>query len=300
MSPSSVAIPDRYLAFGLTLESDIKLPLPLCRRASAADINIRRVDQLQPGSLTDGFNFNLPTASVTINREGSEVLLAPIADAEPEAIALEILNTVMIETLFTRGHLCLHGGLITKDGITVAFIAPSGCGKSTTIAGLSQRGWTILSDDLVIIQAKDNELIVAPAYPGLRLWDSSIAALQLEDQPWHDAYQREGKYYRKSNQIEHALFEQSLPLNALFHLVRTERPYTLSELTGMDKFLRLTENQFAPVIDDSQLRKTSFQLMAKLAKTIPLYQVNLESNLNKVNEMSRCIDQSIQSLFNAK
>ncbi len=292
--------PNRYLAFGLTIDSEIKLPLPSSQKAAAPHINIRCLDRFQPNQLAEGFTFDLPTASVNINNQGSEILLAPKAEVEPEAIALEILNTIMIETLFTRGYLCLHGGLITRGGITVAFLAPSGCGKSTTIAALSQLGWTILSDDLVIIQAKGNELMVAPAYPGLRLWDSSIAALQLEDQQWHDAYQREGKYYRKTNQAEHTLFEQSLPLNALFHLVRTQHAYSLSQLSGSDKFLRLTENQFAPVIDDVQLRKTSFQLMAQLARTVPLYQINLESNLNKVNETSRCIDQSIQSLFNAE
>src|SRR5205085_1986600 len=59
----------------------------------------------------------------------------------------------------------------------VALLGPAGAGKSTTAAAFARRGYPLLSDDVVPIWVRDGLFVVPPAYPCLRLWPASVAAL---------------------------------------------------------------------------------------------------------------------------
>jgi tetratricopeptide (TPR) repeat protein len=47
----------------------------------------------------------------------------------------------------------LHGGAIQREGSTVLVLGGSGAGKSTLVLGAVRDGWTVLSDDLVVVRS---------------------------------------------------------------------------------------------------------------------------------------------------
>ena len=75
----------------------------------------------------------------------------------PEAHAFPLLEWSMNWCIATHAHhfLLLHSAVIEREGCAVILPAPPGSGKSTLCAGLVNRGWRLLSDELALISLQD-------------------------------------------------------------------------------------------------------------------------------------------------
>ena len=73
-------------------------------------------------------------------------------------------------------YLTIHAAVIERDGRAAVLPAPPGSGKSTLCAGLIQRGWRLLSDELALLDM-DSGLIHGMARP-VSLKNASIAAIR--------------------------------------------------------------------------------------------------------------------------
>lgn len=75
----------------------------------------------------------------------------------PEDHAFPLLEWSMNWCISMHAHhyLLLHSAVIEKEGCAVIMPAPPGSGKSTLCAGLVNRGWRLLSDELALISLTD-------------------------------------------------------------------------------------------------------------------------------------------------
>lgn len=74
--------------------------------------------------------------------------------------AFPLLEWAMNWCISTQAHqyLTLHAAVIERHGCAVIMPAPPGSGKSTLCAGLVNRGWRLLSDELTLISLADRSL----------------------------------------------------------------------------------------------------------------------------------------------
>jgi len=77
---------------------------------------------------------------------------------------------------YAHQYLIVHAAVIEKNGKAALFPAPPGSGKSTLCAGLMNRGWRLLSDELALISPKD--LSVTPIPRPVSLKNESIEVMQ--------------------------------------------------------------------------------------------------------------------------
>ena len=75
----------------------------------------------------------------------------------PEDHAFPLLEWSMNWCISMHAHhyLLLHSAVIEREGCAVIMPAPPGSGKSTLCAGLVNRGWRLLSDELALISLID-------------------------------------------------------------------------------------------------------------------------------------------------
>lgn len=75
----------------------------------------------------------------------------------PEDHAFPLLEWAMnwCVSVHTHHYLLLHSAVIEREGCAVIMPAPPGSGKSTLCAGLVNRGWRLLSDELALVSLKD-------------------------------------------------------------------------------------------------------------------------------------------------
>jgi hypothetical protein len=85
------------------------------------------------------------------------------ADRVAELLGSE-LNRVVIDGAIDRvpGRLLLHAGAVERGGVVVAIAGDSGRGKSTLTARLVQRGWSYLTDEVVVLDAASLDVVSFP------------------------------------------------------------------------------------------------------------------------------------------
>lgn len=221
LPPASAVLPapetDRVL-YGLRVRSE--LPLPDLRAWTGADrpadLRIRwgnvpdRLDDavlvrplLQVGA--DGrCRFALPGgAAYLISPDGREVVVQRAPGAGDGEVRVFLLGTVLAVVCHRRGLLPLHACCVRVGDRAVAFAGDSGMGKSTLAFRLQARGYTLLADDVTVLDmATPGRPLALPAFPRLRLW--------------RDVLEREGRELTGLDEVRPALGKYHLPVEEGF------------------------------------------------------------------------------------
>jgi hypothetical protein len=69
-----------------------------------------------------------------------------------------IAHPVIAHLLSLNGRLVAHGAAVGRDGKAVLLLGGSGAGKSTSAYLASLAGWSLLSDDLVVVRRDDQSV----------------------------------------------------------------------------------------------------------------------------------------------
>jgi hypothetical protein len=93
----------------------------------------------------------------------AEARLEPSFYSKPSLLQHNFWAIGLIKLFRGGGIYPVHGaGLITPEGGGLLIVAKSGCGKSTLTIGLIRRGWRYLSDDTVLLRARDGVVQALP------------------------------------------------------------------------------------------------------------------------------------------
>ena len=63
---------------------------------------------------------------------------------------------------YAHQYLIVHSAVVERNGVSIIFPAPPGSGKSTLCAALVSKGWRLLSDEMALIDRKDQQLVPVP------------------------------------------------------------------------------------------------------------------------------------------
>jgi len=178
----------RYLAFGLSLASQVELPeLPRIAEAVEPDVEIRfgAVEAslaggapIEPGvtATSDSLLIDYDPARFLV-REGREIIVSPKPGGSDRDIRAYLLGSAMGAIFHQRGLLPLHANAIEVGGQAVAFAGPSGAGKSTLAAYFRERGYRVLCDDVCVVSfGSSGEPLAWPGIPRIKLWGDALAA----------------------------------------------------------------------------------------------------------------------------
>ncbi|MBV8651909.1 MAG: HprK-related kinase A [Alphaproteobacteria bacterium] len=79
----------------------------------------------------------------------------------PKRHAAAILEWGMNWVISTTAHqyLVIHAAVVERNGLAMLLPAPPGSGKSTLCAGLSFRGWRLLTDELALVRPDTGDVV---------------------------------------------------------------------------------------------------------------------------------------------
>src|ERR1700761_774974 len=155
---------------GITLLSEILLPeLPEVQphAFTAHPVNVWVVENIeQPSGAVEldpdcfatatQFFLRIPgLASYRVDR-GSQILVRAEPGASPLDVRAYLLGTLFIVLCQQRGLLPIHASAITNGNGVIAFVGRSGHGKSSLAAHLAQRGFSVVGDDVCLIDPATN------------------------------------------------------------------------------------------------------------------------------------------------
>ena len=197
------------------------------------------------------------------------------ANCPPETMRHLLLNQVIPVVLSHFGKLVLHASACATPQGVIAFMGMTGAGKSTLAASFGLRGFAVLSDDCLLVEEQDEEIMTTLSYPGLRLWPETVAAL-FEQEP---VLQPLAHYTEKKRLLfDQDHFDGALSLRAIYVLTQPEdmqeiNGVTITPLVAGEALLETVKHNFQLDITDRGKLAHSFRQYEWLAKSVPFFRL---------------------------
>lgn len=248
-----------YRIAGLRVDSEFPLHGTIPDTSDNGEIDVRVVRAAIPAHL-DGaaavgptwemagrrFLLRIPGVARFLLRDGWRVEVDPDPDGDPGDIPIFIIGTVFGLLLHQRRRVVLHGSAVRVNDRAVLFCGPSGAGKSTLAAALVQRGFPLVSDDVVSLSLDaGGRPVIYPDGRTLKLWQSAIEQLNLSGRKGAAVRQRLEKFYVQP-EIVHS---DALPLGAVYSLAEERQGADqpgIAEANCVDAALLIRRNAYRP------------------------------------------------------
>ncbi|AYF07692.1 MULTISPECIES: aldolase [Bacillus] len=297
-----------YKAFGLKIVSEIPLPelSQLNEKEEMADVQIEitdlserwdRYDESQQKTIVvedDVVMFHVPQTAIFSIQAGEKITFSPMSEAKEDKIRLYILGTCMGALLMQRKILPLHGSVIAIDGKAYALIGDSGAGKSTLASAFLNKGYQLLSDDVVAVSLLNkNTAVVHPSYAQQKLWQESINELGMVVTQFSPLFERETKY---AVPVNSQFFPDPLPLAGVIELVKTQgEDIEMIRIEGLTRLYKLYQHTFRnSLISKLGLMEWHFETSSNVASGMEMFQLRRPDSKFTAHELVQVILNTIQ------
>ena len=218
-----------------------------------------------------------------------------------DAISM-LLGFVLGNVIRLRGYLTFHASAIGVGDRAILLTGDSGAGKSTTAAALSERGCTILADDIAVLDQREGRYWVQPGYPCLRLFPESVAAFGTSCDRLTKVSPFGSKRYldlAPDNAGKRQFQTRPLSLAAVYIMGqrddRRDRS-TVESLTSASAMTQLVKSVYGSCFLDKQQRLEEFKQLATLTRKIPVRQLSRADSLQNIAQLCELIINDAESL----
>lgn len=232
----------------------------------------------------DGVDFH-------ISAQGTRVRIDLRDDLPLATLVPALMGPVMGVVLRLRGTVCLHASAVVVDGCAVALVGDSGAGKSTTAAAFAQRGYPVLTDDVLALAWRDGRVWVQPAYPRIRLWPRSAEGLFGSADALPRMLEGWDKRVVDLDRSGMTFQREALPLQAMYFLgARGARPCTeIADMRPAQALMRLISDSFATNFQDTTRRASEFEQLGRLMESVRLREVSAPDDLALIGGLCEAI-----------
>lgn len=272
-----------YSAYGLNFFSMVELPelIPIANpgKSLLPDVEILtgEITAAFDGPVTSGPFFQAtqtecvlttPEGSQYWLQSGSRAIICPSVSSPNDVVRYFLIYGALPILLIQRGIFLLHGSAVSDGERVLVLLGASRSGKSTLAAGLLQRGWRLISDELVVCNLDSTQRVfIQPGIPQILLWRNAFEQLKLNTNT--------GRHTRIPNQFLLSVgkrFEsESLTIRMIVCLERTHNDgyHTIEKLEN--NFSQVLKNRYLPLFPKPQPPPVAqAQLPMILAATTPI------------------------------
>jgi hypothetical protein len=204
-----------------------------------------------------------------------DVCVAPGVQPQLFRIEHDFFSLLFPYYLERRGDTVLHASAVAREGKAAAFLGLPGAGKSTLAAFLTSRGWTCLSDDLLLAIPGD-DVLVEPSHPNLRLWKSVVERLLGSVSGLPEVAPGTPKYIVPVETSGLGSYsDQSLRLHRIYLPIRTQKTewneaIRITEVPPLEAIIALVTHSMLPRIPHSLgWEKRRMPQLAEIARRVP-------------------------------
>jgi len=297
----------RYWGFGLNIESAIEFPELLPAEFESADvhIHINKVPQQLEGehvvkkvnvSMTGTeYLHQIPNVASYYVADGTKINIEPQAGGDEKSIRLFLLSNAMAAILHQRGMIPLHASAIYHDNGIVLFCGRSGAGKSTTATALQQKGYTVFSDDVCVLQNDaENKLVALPSYPMIKLWEDSFAKIGLETALEEDKIRPEMAKYARFYHDDFDIAPKKIKRVFILDNTNANEALEIKKLGPIAAFKMLQQNTYRHVqMNGMKKRDVHFAIISKLAGEVAVYKINRPPHGNTIDNLLTLIESNL-------
>jgi hypothetical protein len=226
-------------------------------------------------------------ATFLVDPRGQQVIARwPSSRSDVDA-ASYLTGSVLAFLLRVRGSVPLHASAVANDGRAILFVGDSWSGKSSTAAAFARLGYSLLSDDVVRIDGRGDELAAYPYQPRLNVWGDSAAALFGAADS--DVYQ---KRYVNALDAGYRFQSTPVPIETVYVLceraARRQRP-RVARLTPRDALVALVRHTHGGSFLDRDMRARELEVIARLVEQGAVRELSFGDSLEDLVESCRAL-----------
>ena len=186
--------------------------------------------------------------------------------ADERALGLLLAGQASVFLLHQSGTPTLHASAVATEHGVAAFVGPKGQGKSTMAASFLRRAATLLTDDVLALQATDGVVKGVPGPALMKVWEATARhTLDLSDELPNVMDGLTKKLLSLEGRYPSA--EAAIPLRALYVLNRYDPAATGDTSVGIRA---LTSREGLAVLL-AQISHGAFLEPAEVARFLPIY-----------------------------
>jgi len=202
-----------------------------------------------------------------------------------------LLGPVLGFVMRLRGIVPLHASAVVVGNRGVLFLGDAGAGKSTTAAAFATLGYPVLSDDVVRIEDRKDDVLACPSYPRLSVWAESAEAL----------FGSSGRlpalsatYSKRYLDLDDGYCYQAspVPIEVIYVLgERAAAPHGLAvrTLTPQAALMALVSNTYCNYLLDAPMRAREFDLLSRVVQRISVSEVTFGEGLERLSALCQML-----------
>ena len=231
-------------------------------------------------------------------KNGKEIHIDIHPNADMDAVRLMLLSPIMGVLLLQRGLLPFWGSSVVYQGKAFALLGHSSAGKSFLAAGLKQKGFQVLSDNLCVLGDQTPPTIY-PGYPFLMLWQRGLSHLDESTDILKPARKGLKKYIVPLNDSHH---NRAITLSGIYLLDNhNKEEFTIESLHGSQAMFKLLDFSYnEPLIKTLGMLKQQYKIAVATTKTVPVkryhYLDNKELFQKSIDFLAQDIKASVKNL----
>lgn len=210
--------------------------------------------------------------------DGSSIECNIPFDVPAHTIEHLLLDQVLPRILSHHGRTVLHASAVKHGENAVVFLGDAGWGKSTLTASFCRMGLPLITDDCLLLDEEDEQVMGIGSYPGLRLWPDSLRSLDRHE----DAHDPVSHYSSKRRlglgEGDIQFYDQPLPVGHIYVLSDPEHadpngPVSIQPMTAREGVVSLLEYSFRLDITDRERNAREFETLSHLAERLPMFRL---------------------------
>jgi|SRR5215831_17463663 len=262
-----------------------------------ADGARREEPWLQLGRSSDGYVLRFPSyGEFVIATDTKSIRCCPLPDTAETTVRHLLLDHVVPLILSRREHLVLHASAVLTRHGAIAFAGKSGKGKSTLAASFALEGFPLVSDDYLVLRQRQEGWMAIPAYPGVRLWPSTVQAIVSQDLPTEEV----ASYTVKRRVVDTKLLRRTnepVLLRRLYVLTEEVGLTSIENVSMGRSMISLVEFAYNLDITDRAFLRQQFETVNQVTKEVPVYALHFPREYSTLPAVREAI---LQHLYKDK
>jgi hypothetical protein len=214
-------------------------------------------------------------------------------------VELNLLGPVFAYWLERRGCLVLHASAVALDHRAGAFAARQGEGKSGLAAALLQSGGALLSDDVVPLERRGEELLAHPGFPQMRMWPDEAACFVERFEHLPQVHPDLEKRWIPIGPDGLGTFhDDAAPLSCVYLLDRRregDAPIEIREVSRREAVIELLRHSFIPLlVEAAGLQPARLDFLSHLVLQVPVKRLRYPSGFDRLPAVAEAVRRDLE------
>lgn len=289
----------QYKAYGIVIQSHLKLPeLNPSHGKPDLLINFGEVNFSETNHNINGTRFEISSDIIKLSWsevgsfkliEGQEIIIDLEEDVSENIIREVLLGPVFAVLLHQRGNLVLHSSAVSMGNNAIAFLGDAGFGKSTISMAMYNRGYSIITDDVLAINLDDTGAPVTyPSFPVIKLESS-----ELTNEKYNIKILSKDKEQEKNFIYIGRDFSTSpIPVKILYILKRSNQ-VGIETIETQNALKELLKHSYCLKLFQNEEKAINLFQCANIIENIKVKVLNIGNSLEKLPEVVDMVEKDV-------